>query len=215
MTSAIARLLAAASPPLITATPVLASPAAPRTDGLFAELANLLRERNGFFAFGPALHVFPTEATDWSWGLEGWNDAKLWKHEFQSFVDPGFCFAEDLVGNQFCILDDRVQYFAVETGKMEPLASSIEDWANLILEDDQFWTAWPIAEKWAERHGPVPPRRRLHPATPFVCGGTYEIDNLRAVNAAEMMGYWGNFARQIRALPDGTQIGLAFGKLPN
>ena len=173
------------------------------------ELIDLLRARNGFFAFGAALHVFPCESTDFSRGLVEWNEPGLWKHEYQSFVDPGLCFAEDIFGNQFSIKDGSVHHFEVETGALTSIASSLEEWAALILSDDQLWTGWPVAQRWAEHDGPVRLHKRLHPATPFVCGGSYEVDNLRPIDAAEMMAKWGSFARQIHGLPDGAQIKIA------
>jgi hypothetical protein len=90
----------------------------------------------------------------------------------------------------FSIKDGSVHYFEVETGALKAIAASLDEWADLILTDDQLWTGWPFAERWAEHDAPVPPHKRLHPATPFVCGGSYEVDNLRFMDAAEMMAKW-------------------------
>jgi hypothetical protein len=139
----------------------------------------------------------------------------LWKHEYLPFVDPGLCFAEDIFGNQFSIKDRRIHYFEAETGVLRSIASSIETWAELILADDRFWTGWPFAERWAEHDAPIPLHQRLHPATPFICGGSYEVDNLRPIDAAEMMAKWGSFARQIHTLPEGARIKLAFDPDPS
>lgn len=210
MNSAMARLLSAAYRPLSDATPHL-SPAIIDQAGRFAdELLQLLETRNGFFAFGPALHVFPSRSSGVSWGLAEWNMPTLWKHTYSAFVDPGLCFAEDLFGNQFSIRNDGVYSFQVETGEMRPIATSIDHWAEVILSDDRLWTAWPVAQIWANQYGPLPLHKRLHPARPFVCGGSYEIDNLRPIDAAEMMAKWGTFARQIHDLPDGAQIKFVF-----
>jgi len=156
--------------------------------------------------FGPALHVFPCQSTDLSWGIVDWNMPGLWKHEYASFVDPGLCFAEDIFGNQFSVKNGEVFFFEVETGDLEYMAPSLEMWADLVLSDGRFWTGWPIAEQWSEIHGIFPLHKRLQPVTPFVCGGTYELDNLRPVDASELMAYWGNFATFIRNIPDGGTI---------
>jgi hypothetical protein len=178
---------------------------------LASELLELLHARHGFYAFGPALHVLPCASTDLSWGIADWNMPGLWKHAYHSFVDPGLCFAEDVFGNQFSIKDGTVYRFLVETGTLEPVAASLEKWAALILADDRRWTGWPFARRWAQRHGPLPLHKRLHPAVPFVCGGSYEADNLRPIDAAEMMASWGSFACRIRDLPDGAKITIVFG----
>jgi hypothetical protein len=46
---------------------------------------------------------------------------------------------------------------------------------------------------------------------PFVCGGSYDNQNLRSIDAAEMLAKWGGFACQIRDLPDGAAIKFVFG----
>ena len=86
------------------------------------------------------------------------------------------------------------------------MAPSIDKWAELILSDDETWTGWPFADQWAEHDGPVPIRNRLHPAIPFVCGGSYDVDNLRPVDAVDLMRAPGHIARQIHHLPDGAKI---------
>jgi hypothetical protein len=208
MGSAIARLLSIASRPLSAANASLSPSTQASAGSLAPDLLALLNARNGFFAFGPALHVFPTESSNLSWGLEDWNRSGLWKHAYASFVDPGLCFAEDVFGNQFCFKDGHVHHFQVEDGQLERIAPSLEAWAELVLSDDAFWTGWPLAQQWAEHDAPIPPRKRLHPATPFMCGGSYDLDNLRPVDAAQLMAYWGHFATQVHDLPEGATIKL-------
>jgi hypothetical protein len=148
MDSAVMRLLSIAHRPLSDANPGLPPATAAAAGPLAGELIDMLTARNGFFAFGPALHVFPCESCELSWGLVDWNMPGLWKHEYLSFVDPGLCFAEDIFGNQFSIKDGSVHYFEVETGALKTVAASLDEWADLILADDQLWTGWPFAERW-------------------------------------------------------------------
>src|SRR4029077_18349747 len=103
MNPAIADLLAPASFRLSTAEAVLPPFVESAAGPLAGELQALLRVRNGFYAFSNALHVFPAVSSDLSWGLEDWNMPGLWKHEYESFVDPALCFAQDPFANQFSI----------------------------------------------------------------------------------------------------------------
>lgn len=215
MSSSVARLISFAHRPLSASIPHLPASTLAEAGPLATELIDLLEARNGFFAFGPALHVFPSESTDLSWGLVDWNMPGLWKCEYLSFVDPGLCFAEDVFGNQFSIKDGGIYHFEVETGTLKSIAPSVEKWAELILTDDQLWTGWPFAQRWAEHDAPIQIHKRLHPATPFICGGSYEVENLRPVDASEMMAKWGSFARQLHELPDGAQIKIVVGDHPS
>ncbi len=203
-------LLAIAHRALSNATPRLSPLTLAAAGPLAPELIELLHARNGFYAFGPALHIFPSESTDLSWGLLDWNMPGLWKHEYADFVDPGLCFAEDVFGNQFSIKAGTVHHFAVETGTLKPIAASLAKWASIVLVDDRWWTGWPFAQRWKEQHGAIPLHQRLHPAVPFVCGGSYDNDNLRPIDGAELMAKWGRFARQTRGLPDGARIRMVF-----
>jgi hypothetical protein len=208
------QLLLHASQPLSDEPPNILALSAAGAGSLAPELIELLCARNGFFAFGPALHLFPSASTSQSWGLIEWNMPGLWKYEYQ-FVDPGLCFAEDIFGNQFSVTSEKVYYFHVETGNLVSMASSIAEWADLVISDHRFWTGWPIAQEWVEHNGPLPLHTRLRPALlPFCCGGTYEIGHLKAVDAAEVMTVSGSFARQIQKLPDGTSIKIVIEPEP-
>jgi hypothetical protein len=209
MNPAIADLLAPASFRLSKAEAVLPPFVESAAGPLAGELQALLRVRNGFYAFSNALHVFPSVSSDLSWGLEDWNMPGLWKHEYESFVDPGLCFAQDTFGNQFSIKEGSICRFDAETGVLTPVAATVAKWAELIQSNDRLWTGWPIAYRWKEKHGPIPLHQRLQPATPFCCGGSDGIEELTAVDAALLLGFWGKFATEIHELPDGATINSA------
>jgi len=178
------------------------------------ELLELLNSRNGFYAFGHALHVFPSGSTDLSWGLVDWNMPGLWKHEYQSFIDPGLCFAEDIFGNQFSIKGGRIHNFDIETGRLTEMAQPVTTWADLILSDHQFWTGSSLAKRWEKQIGRLPLHKRLRPSIPFCCGGSYDIENLRAVDSSDHMAASGSIARQLQNIPDGGQVRFVIGPEP-
>jgi hypothetical protein len=66
-----------------------------------------------------------------SWGITDWNKHDLWKAEYDGFADDIFCFAEDLFGQQFVVSDGKIGAFEPETGNVEIVASSLEQWASL------------------------------------------------------------------------------------
>jgi hypothetical protein len=47
---------------------------------------------------------------------------------------------------------------------------------------------------------------RLVPKIPFVCGGRYEVNNLYPLNEVKGRQFRASIARQIRDLPDGSQV---------
>ena len=169
------------------------------------ELFQLLMCKNGFYAFESALHVFPSGACR-GISLEQWNSSALWRNEYDGLADELLFFAEDIFGGQFCIKHDGVYLFDPETGKCEKIAPDLEGWADSVLTDYDYLTGYPIAHRWQEKHGIIPPDHRLVPKIPFVAGGQFELSNLRLAEAVEGMKWRGNLARQIKDLPDGAKI---------
>jgi hypothetical protein len=187
--------------------------AQPRNVGLFErplgnELFKLLSFRNGLFLFDQSLRFFPTEDCASSYGLETWNSTALWKHTYENLPDQLFCFAEDIFGNQFALLQESIVMFQCETAGLEQIASSFEDFAGRIILDADYLTGRSLAISWAKKFGALPVRNRLVAHTPFVLGGAYSLQNLVAVESAKAMRIRGPLASKIADFPDGTQISI-------
>ncbi len=196
------RLLAAATDALTGAQPVGLG-----GGRLLSELTEMLRARNGFYAFESALHVFssgdPDAGTE---SLEAWNEPAGWRSGYDGLADGFTFFAEDVFGSQFAIRDERVCMFDPETGSAEAMATSVEDWADQLLSDYEVLTGFPLAHRWQQAHGPIPVGKRLVPKIPFVLGGDFEISNVYLLDAHEGMRLRAELAVQLRDLPDGAQV---------
>jgi hypothetical protein len=184
----------------ITADAFAGSPAP-----LYKELKQMLELKNGFYAFESALHIFPSQSPD-KMDLEKWNDLNLWRKDYGDMTEGMFFFAEDIFGGQFCIYENKIYAFDPETAEIELLAENLQGWASAILEDYDYLTGYPLAHEWQKRSGAIPPGKRLAPKIPFIAGGEYVIDNLYIADPIELMKFRGNIAKQIKDLPDGTEI---------
>ena len=166
----------------------------------------MLNRDNGFYAFESALHVFPAGKKASVMDLETWNDPELWIKAYDDMALGIVFFAEDIIGDQFGIRGREIIRFQAETAQIEPIASSLEEWADLILRDYNDQTGYPIAHKWQIANGALPPGRRLAAGTPFVLGGEFETNNIFQMDAVEGMRFHADVAVQIRHLPDGTKV---------
>lgn len=83
------------------------------------------------------------------------------------------------------------------------MAQTLEEWAQLILDDFEVWTGWPLARAWQKARGSLPRGSRLIPCTPFVAGGAYELGNLRRCAQVESMKTRGPIACALVGLPEG------------
>ncbi|HEY0141994.1 MAG TPA: SMI1/KNR4 family protein [Thermoanaerobaculia bacterium] len=174
----------------------------------FAELLHLCTRRNGFFAFESALHVFPVASFCSEQTFQSWNTLDTWKYAYGGLVDDIIFFAEDIFGDQFGISDDAVVLFRSETGEVEPLAASLEEWASQVLVDFENLTGYWVAHEWQLAHGPIARGMRLTGKQPFVLGGGYDLANLYATDSVTLMRLRGDIYRQIRDLPDGAHVKL-------
>lgn len=172
-----------------------------------ASIREIQAQKNGFFCFESALRFFPSTTVEFfSWGTSDWNSSSLWKAAYRGIADDIFCFAEDVFGRQFVVNDEKISVFDPETGNLEMMASSLEEWASIVLLDFRQLTGHPLAHQWQTVHGPLRPRDRLIPKRPFVLGGEFLIENLAALDSVRVMKSLGNLASQIHDLPDGAKI---------
>ena len=200
------KLLAIGSKSLTSYPPSLNQDILNLAGNLGKELESLLTNKNGFYCFESALHIFPSGEAKNTISLESWNSQDLWRKDYDSLAEKGLFFAEDIFGVQFCILDNKIVTFDPETGDTELIANNLEDWAKCILDDYEFLTGFSFAHSWQQRYGAIPPGKRLIPKIPFVLGGEFEIENLYALESIKGMQFRADLARQIKNNPDGTKI---------
>jgi hypothetical protein len=169
-----------------------------------AELGELLKARNGFFAFESALRV--RASAPGPEGLAGWNAPGGWRSGYGDLAHGIYFFAEDVFGGQFGLVGNDVVSFDPETGDRSVVAGSLDEWAERTLADFEFLTGYPLGHEWQQRFGPLAHGKRLIPKMPFVLGGDFSVDNLYALDAALGMNLRGELATQLRDLPDGAEI---------
>ncbi len=168
-------------------------------------LAELLAARNGFFAFEAALQVFPVGAAG-TIDLVSWNGQDQWRSVYGSLAEGLLFFAQDAFGNQFCVNANGFGSFNAETGEVEMIGASLDQWCDGILSDYEYLTGHPLCHAWQAQHGRLPADARLTPLRPFVLGGQYNLDNLQAQDGTAYLRQTGQLATMLRDLPDGAQI---------
>lgn len=208
--SAIAKLLKKSSPPMTEATFDIGR-VPPEFQAAAALLLPLHGERNGFYAFASALHVYGMDTTDET-DLLSWNSPTGWREEFGELANGYFAFAEDVFGGQFCVSTTGFHHFNIESAQVRSMGEDAEGWAANLIERYGYWTGFPLAWEWQENNGPLPRGQRLFPRRPFVLGGDFEVGNLWAGSTDDNVGFYGYVARHVHDVPDGTAVEI---ELPN
>jgi len=210
----IEKLISISSPAIGRALPDCTPEIAIKFGPLGEQLGELLKTKNGFYAFEAALHIFPSQRICPPVSLEHWNAPQLWRAEYRGLADEALFFGEEAFGNQFCIRKGSVCFFEAETGEYREMAKSIEDWAKVVLDDYEFQTGFPLLHEWQLRNGRLEPGQRLIAKFPFVLGGEYVLDNLAAMGAVEIMRARANIAWQLQDVPEGTNVEICLDEYP-
>ena len=177
-----------------------------RWGSLGRELAEMLKLRNGFYAYESALLVRPLRSEVPPLGLVEWNTPELWKAEYDEDLDSVLFFGEDIFGCQFYIRGDQICSFDPETAIFEPMSSSLNSWASEVMSDYCLHTGFEWAHAWQDRNMSLLPGVRLLPILPFFCGGKFEVENLQAIDDVQGMSFRALLSNNIRDLPEGAEI---------
>ncbi len=160
---------------------------------------------NGGYLISKSLLIRPARTIGDVRGVMEWNQPELWKFCFEKIdLSNVVFFAENVIGEQFCVKKKKIYLFDPETGEFTLKAKNIEEWARLIFHQTKDNTLWPIAQRWEKENGEIPDGKRLVPYVPFIGGGEYEISNLFPAPDYERMRIGGQIATQIADLPAGT-----------
>ena len=174
--------------------------------GLKRELYDLLKRKNGFYAFESSLLVRPLGESVTPLALERWNESSLWRETYRLELPDLYFFAEDIFGGQFALIDEGVVSFDPETGTLEKVAASLDGWAKELLADFDYFTGHSVASAWQKTHGALEAGSRLIPKQLFTLGGEFEVPNLICVNDVKGMRSRGFFATALKDVPDGGQV---------
>lgn len=171
-----------------------------------ADHKSLLSSHNGLTAFDGGLRIFGT-ASGGMPTLQDWNWQEGWRLAYKELVKENLIFfAEDAFGNQFAFDDGGVVYFNAETGQTTPFASSFSEWLAIVLDDPVDTLQLMLYKTWRSKGERLQPWEHLCPTYPFVVKATPPLHELYRVSSVEDMRYKGNFAYQIKDVPDGGQI---------
>jgi len=167
------------------------------------ELERLLATRDGFVAFDDALAVFPVDAPTRRVDLVRLNNGD-WTGGYWHRCEALFFFAADALGDLFALAGDKVVRFVTETGIVEPMADTLEEWAARLLTDPAGEAGWPFARAFADAEGPLQEGWRLTGKRPFVLDGAFDLANLQQRPLLEILDYRANLATRLHESPPGA-----------
>ncbi|TXI93986.1 MAG: DUF1851 domain-containing protein [Burkholderiaceae bacterium] len=132
-----------------------------------------------------------------SWGWTGIAPVQVVKE------NPfGNLLAQDTNGKYWRLCPEEVSCEIIAESKLE---------LDLLFEDRSFLDDWymtPLVSLAEDLCGPLPKNRKYHPRVPVVLCGDYGGSNLVTVDQIDQLRFSGDIGRQIKDLPDGSEIEL-------
>jgi hypothetical protein len=115
-------------------------------------------------------------------------------------------FAEDALGDQFLVRDGAVLRLRAETGDVEPVAASLEDFfAAVLAAPQQTLELGPLLD-FLEAGQHLDPGQLLSAYPPFCAKEAGQGVDLRPIDALERRRFLADLARQLREVPDGGRV---------
>jgi hypothetical protein len=163
------------------------------------ELTHLLTDTNGFILHHGALHVRGASlAPGWHSLRRALEGQDAFHSLYETVHASDIPFAEDQCGDQFLLRSDEVFRLVAETGEVERLARSLEEFLSRVNQDIEGFLNVGLSHT-------LEPGQLLLAYPPF-CVEQSDTPSLGAVPAHEAIQIHAELARQIRDLPEGGKI---------
>lgn len=126
-------------------------------------------------------------------------------------IDPVEVVGENDFGN-LIVKDTSGRYWRLtpEECSCEVVASNRDD-LDILSKSQEFlrdWNMSALVDYAFKTHGVLSEGRKYCLKIPGVLGGEYGGDNIATISLDELIGASGHIAKQIKDLPDGSQIKL-------
>lgn len=167
----------------------------------------LLTHVNGVVAFGGGIHIRGAcREPAWHSIRAAWDGPLALHTLFRAVLPSDVPFAEDAVGDQFLLREGVVHRLEAETGEMVSLDLELTEFLEACRADPIGFLQLAPLQRFVRDGGRLRPGQLLDVYPPFCTEESGAGVSLRAISAAERMGWLANFAAQIQDLPEGTSV---------
>jgi len=169
--------------------------------------SSLLRQVNGFILLGGVLHVRGAcHAPSWhSIRNTFWGDLALHKL-YAVIAESDIPFGQDCVGDQFVLRKEIVHRLAAETGTIEDLKMTLDNFMMAAWENpDELLTPEPLYK--LKRQGTIlQPGQLIHAFPPFCIKTQSSKISLRPISSDDLISSHASLAQQLANVPEGQKI---------
>lgn len=165
-----------------------------------SELTTLLSEVDGFILHRGAVHFRGAcLKPGWHSLRDAWQGPNAFHVLYDEVRPSDIPFAQDQLGDQFLLRDGVVLRLSAETGDVERLAASLEDFLGKVNSDIEGFLNVGLQHV-------MEPGQLLHAYPPFCFQEAARGVSLKPVPAMEVILFHADLAKQIRDVPDGGKV---------
>ena len=165
-----------------------------------AGLVRVLSDINGFILHDGAVHVRGASLSPgWHSVRAAWRGPNAFHTLYDAVRASDIPFAQDQVGDQFLIRDGIVVRLFAETGEVEWLSDSLEDFFSKVTKNIEAFLNVGLNHK-------LQPGQLLHAYPPFCVKDASRGVSLRPCSAEEVIVVHARFAKEIADIQDGGRI---------
>lgn len=148
----------------------------------------------------PERYVLPASRSDWSELFTDWQPILPPRSSIWLLTKFGEVFFEQENGRIGMLQVSAFQYIVVAKDKTD-----FQEW---LADPDKMneWFLAPLVDRLAAAGRLLQPEQCYSFITPLGLGGALKLENVMTIPVREHFGCWGEIFRQIKDLPDGTQV---------
>lgn len=162
-------------------------------------LFELLLELNGFIVAGGTLHLRGAcFVPEWHSLRAAWNGEEAFHQLYAEVLPADIPFAQDCFGDQFLLREGAVLRLFAETGEMEEIAGSLDDFLSAAQDDIEGYLNVQPAE--------LAPGQLTLAYPPFCVEESESEVGLSKLPAIEVIRFHATVAKQLRGVPEGARI---------
>ena len=173
-------------------------------------LATLLEEHNGFIQYNGGLHVRGAcKAPAWHSLRDAWLGPNAFHRLYPDVRPDDVPFGEDCMGDQFLLRGSEVWRLYAETGEVESLEWTFEEFFENVEDDPGEHLGLHPLLKFQREGGKLQPGELLAAWPPFCVEESEAGISLKAIPSEERHRFLADLAKQIRELPDGAKLEIS------
>jgi hypothetical protein len=164
------------------------------------DLVHILSQTNGFILHEGALHVRGASLTpEWHSIRIAWHGPNSFCILYPDVRSSDIPFAQNQVGDQFLIREGKILQLFAETGEIEPVAVSLQEFFSRVSQDIEGFLNVGLSHR-------MNPGQLIQAFPPFCFEESGANASLASLPASAVILFHADLARQIRNVPDGAQV---------